>query len=648
MIPAKLDRKVSGNLQGDRIRMGFAEGAEKHLVSLLTDMYSDPEKACIREYACNARDSHVEARNTAPIEVTTPSPLSPYLTIKDYGVGLSVEDIHEIYSKYGASTKRDSNEVTGMLGIGCKSALTYASQFTVIGIKDGVRTVVAVSRDEDGSNVMTIVDTSATDESNGVEVSIPARAGHTFPNKATEFFSYWQPGTVLINGQPPKQLVVCLELDDRMTLITTDRYTNRASVVVMGNVPYPVEELATQELGIPYGHALVARVPVGTVDFAPSREALYLSKRTKLAIEKLKADFKAEIKLAVERKISTAVTKPEAVAAVNKWSHLLGQNRPPFFRFKGQQLPTSISVPAGNADNRMLVTTTSSYRMGHASQVRSIDTSYMEKAVFVTDYEVEKFTPTHKKKLLLWVEQQKLEGVNSFVLVNFHLDKTWLDPARVVDWPTIKALVLPKVSRAGVTQWRLPGSYDVVTTGSVAKREVAGADLDYTKPVYFIHGNMRNTRWGFAPILDALKMEYSIVCLPANRLAKFQRDNPKVQNVKDVIVDAYNKWFSSLSADEKAALQLHERYEASDLKTLSAYAAELKDPDLKRACKLASKDVTALFTIHRSFAGHGHILADKDTWINPLSKYLLFDRYKLRSHRKHLIAYMNAAYEGGF
>ena len=42
-----------------------------------------------------------------------------------------VEDIHSIYSQYGESTKRGTNAQNGMLGLGCKSALTYTNQFTM-------------------------------------------------------------------------------------------------------------------------------------------------------------------------------------------------------------------------------------------------------------------------------------------------------------------------------------------------------------------------------------------------------------------------------------------------------------------------------------------------------------------------------------
>ena len=73
--------------------------------------------AVLREVTTNALDAHVAAGVTRPSR-STPTELAPVLTIKDYGVGLSVEDIRNIFSQYGASTKRETNDQVGSLGLG--------------------------------------------------------------------------------------------------------------------------------------------------------------------------------------------------------------------------------------------------------------------------------------------------------------------------------------------------------------------------------------------------------------------------------------------------------------------------------------------------------------------------------------------------
>lgn len=194
-----------GDVQ-EETRMSIDQESLAHIMNLLTDLYSDRQMAVIREYASNALDSHIEAGNPDPIEVTLPTSFNPNLIITDRGVGLTVDDMRDIYSMYGRSTKRDTNDAVGMLGLGCKSGLTYALSFTVTAVKNGVRTVAVVTKDSDGVGIIKILDTMATDEPNGVTVSIPVDSYDisSFRYKADQLFKFWKPGTVLVNGEEPE------------------------------------------------------------------------------------------------------------------------------------------------------------------------------------------------------------------------------------------------------------------------------------------------------------------------------------------------------------------------------------------------------------------------------------------------------------
>ncbi len=104
-----IDMHRTGDLGGQKVGMKIDENSLAHVMSLLTDLYSDPELAVIREYSTNARDSHIMAGVPhLPIKVTLPNGMSPYFKVQDFGLGMSVSDIEETYSKYGASTKRGS------------------------------------------------------------------------------------------------------------------------------------------------------------------------------------------------------------------------------------------------------------------------------------------------------------------------------------------------------------------------------------------------------------------------------------------------------------------------------------------------------------------------------------------------------------
>ena len=101
-------------------------------------MYKDRIGAIIRELSCNAWDSHVEAQNTKqPFDIFIPSKLSPVFYIRDYGTGLTKDEIETIYTCYFKSTKADTNKQLGCFGLGSKTPLSYTDQFSVTSCKDG-------------------------------------------------------------------------------------------------------------------------------------------------------------------------------------------------------------------------------------------------------------------------------------------------------------------------------------------------------------------------------------------------------------------------------------------------------------------------------------------------------------------------------
>lgn len=673
MIPNKSTNVVTGSMAGDSVTMGFAVGAERKLMALLANLYSDPILAVIRELSNNAWDSHVEARQTdVPIEVILPSPLSPYITIRDHGVGLSVRDIHELYSQYGATTKDKTNEQTGFMGVGSKAPLSYQHQFTTIATKDGVRATVSVSVDAEGVGQMLIVDTSSTSDGNGVEVQVPVKAGDVgkFESAAREFFSYWDKGHVLINGKEPKHvggMVVARagqssaagNHEYTIRLIQDNDYRNAKSKVLMGGVAYPTDKLGPYELGIPSNYAIVAEVPLGAVEIAPSREALTYSPMTVAVLDKIKRSFKTAFQQAIQDEIEKAATPIEAIRLYSKWARVLGNgasNRK--WRFKGRDIPMAFKCPhrrdkLGNLvtpQPKMRVSSNSSYKMGSASDVSQIDLSYFEKAIFVTDYDLEKFTATHKRKLLKWVEDEVDLLVSSFVMVNFPVDpvREWLDPKRIVPWATVNAIKLPKKERTA--SGRLPGSYDVIlrtkdTARGLAKNGIAGSTIDQSKPVYWMHGNIRDG-YSKGAILDRFEFEYTLVALPANRIDKFVRENPNIHSVDTAIHAEYERWLKSLSPAEKLLLAIEDAHAYNALAAFVLVVEQIDDPEVVAgiaAIKSVNRD--KLYNAYRMWIGAGcRVVLTPAAYKSPLDKYLAVEALRRYVSLEAAVEAMNALY----
>jgi hypothetical protein len=265
------------------IKEEFAAGIRAedfpHIANLLINLYSDPIQAVIREYATNALDAHIAAGNPDPILITLPTNARPEFVVQDFGIGLTIDDLRDVYSMYGRSLKRDSNDFVGQLGLGCKSGLTYADAFTITAIKDGVKCVAISTKDSRGVGTIQVKDTVGTNEPNGVRIAIPVKTRDIsdFRYTATELFQFWEPGTVLVDGKAPevpewrKQ---GLALDDHTWVIPTDAGLY-SSYVIMGNVAYEVPDAQFGPSHQRQTRRFVAVLNMGDVDFVPSREAVH-------------------------------------------------------------------------------------------------------------------------------------------------------------------------------------------------------------------------------------------------------------------------------------------------------------------------------------------------------------------------------------
>jgi hypothetical protein len=137
--------KVSGTL-GEKeiaspaIRMGIESAPTKLIVKYITDTYTLPLDAAIRETVSNAVDAaRAKGLGYEAVEVGFGNPAiimhkatDTYIHVKDNGVGMDYDTLVNVYTQYGMSDKRDTDEMTGAFGLGAKSPLAYTSEFHVI------------------------------------------------------------------------------------------------------------------------------------------------------------------------------------------------------------------------------------------------------------------------------------------------------------------------------------------------------------------------------------------------------------------------------------------------------------------------------------------------------------------------------------
>ena len=161
----------------DSIGMSLDLDSAQILMQMLSkNLYSDSIGSTVRECASNALDSHRRAGQTKPIVVSFKAGDSQNMefSVEDFGIGLDADDVKNIISKYGKSTKRNSNTELGMMGLGFKAPLAYTSSFYFVCRKDGMERKYMMYEGED-TNTIDLLYEKATTEGNGVKVIVPVQ-----------------------------------------------------------------------------------------------------------------------------------------------------------------------------------------------------------------------------------------------------------------------------------------------------------------------------------------------------------------------------------------------------------------------------------------------------------------------------------------
>lgn len=102
------------------------KSAVAKLATRLTDLYKNPIAATVRELVSNAIDSSVKTNGKVRIELDKSE-----FVVADTGQGMSYEDLKNIYTSYGNSTKKDDFSAIGAFGLGAKAPLSYTTNFII-------------------------------------------------------------------------------------------------------------------------------------------------------------------------------------------------------------------------------------------------------------------------------------------------------------------------------------------------------------------------------------------------------------------------------------------------------------------------------------------------------------------------------------
>lgn len=288
---------------------------------LSSGLYSNKFKAILRELGCNAYDSHVEAGYPEkPFTVHIPTQLNPILSIRDYGIGLSHEDVMNLYTTYFESTKNDSNDYVGCMGLGSKSPFSYTKNFTITSIKDGWKGIYSAFIGEQGVPNINQLTSEDTDEHNGLEVSFAVENRKDiqhFRHEVADTYKWFKTHPE-ITGDDVKipKIVYSEENIIEGASLTDERGYYAKSYAVMGNVAYPIkipdgEDVSKEIRDLYNNNGFVVRFKIGELDIAASREELGYVPHTIENLVKKAEEIMLALETYVENKITPAKTKWE-------------------------------------------------------------------------------------------------------------------------------------------------------------------------------------------------------------------------------------------------------------------------------------------------------------------------------------------------
>ncbi len=550
MLADVKDIEIQGDLGGESYDMEIDENALSHFMKVLTDIYSDIKAAIVREYISNALDSHIDADQTRPIEVTAPNNLSPYFIVKDFGTGMSKDDIVKTFRKYGASTKRNSNKTTGRIGIGAKSALAYTNSFNVTSIKDGKKILVVVSYNNAGIGTTEIVSETDTTEENGVTITIPVndRYDHQyFKDKADLFQKYAKRGIMLVDG---KESTAKIEMISDKIGIIPDRSYYVKDMVVMGNVAYPINDYKLDDAL--HNYQVIYYVDMGEIQFTPSREELQTTPKTIETLKKYR-------ELLVEQMVPRMQAQVDACTSYSSAYHKAQNNMSSVFSgtltgrigaltYKGESIPEDLN---DNFDMKAI-----RWNMQGSKSVKShaCNVTPTDDTLYIKNYDLSRFSKVHAAKLDAYLEQENitLDRPNHGKIITRCEDEDlfkWYDDGVIIDWKDVAPI---KVSLPVTSQEKKEKKWEGAGGGQVYGKHIP----DITKKIYFCSKSHLSGRNFYSGRLDEyIDDDTQLFMVTDSERSKFIKKYPTAKHLSSWYGDRVEELIAELTDEEFKAVE---------------------------------------------------------------------------------------------
>lgn len=316
----KLDVSVHGAGKTQEFKM---KASAKAFSIMMDGLYSNKIAACIRELSTNAIDAHIMAGcPEKPFHIKMPNTMDPTFCIRDYGVGLSDDDMFNIYTTFFESTKESSNDFTGFLGLGSKAFFSITDSANITSYFNGTRTVYVAFLNADRIPSLSTFSSMPTDEPNGLEIEVAIKEKEIgyFRDAVNNQLKYFvvKP-TISGDSQFEWDLEEEYVYDgSNWKMVGAGRYDSIRAV--QGQVSYPIQ---THNMGARYDELepimkdllktnLLLTFEIGEININPSRESLSYDEATITNILSKALVVLKELPQQITKKLEDAETEWEA------------------------------------------------------------------------------------------------------------------------------------------------------------------------------------------------------------------------------------------------------------------------------------------------------------------------------------------------
>ncbi|AYD82598.1 protector from prophage-induced early lysis [Escherichia phage T2] len=296
MIITTEKETILGN--GSKSKAFSITASPKVFKILSSDLYTNKIRAVVRELITNMIDAHALNGNPEKFIIQVPGRLDPRFVCRDFGPGMSDFDIQGddnspgLYNSYFSSSKAESNDFIGGFGLGSKSPFSYTDTFSITSYHKGeIRGYVAYM-DGDGPQIKpTFVKEMGPDDKTGIEIVVPVEE-KDFRNFAYEVSYIMRPfkDLAIINSLD-REIDYFPDFDDYYGVNPERYWPDRGGLyAIYGGIVYPIDGVIRDRNWLSIRNEVnYIKFPMGSLDIAPSREALSLDDRTrKNIIERVK------------------------------------------------------------------------------------------------------------------------------------------------------------------------------------------------------------------------------------------------------------------------------------------------------------------------------------------------------------------------